>query len=55
MIFSEAMAKAYLREGGNLFELFATFVGMVVQEDDALGLHCLEELDGWRTILISRR
>jgi hypothetical protein len=55
MIFSEAMAKAFLREGGNLVELFATFVGMVVQEDDVLGLHCLEELDGWRTILISRR
>jgi hypothetical protein len=51
--FSQAIAEAHLRQGGDLVDLLATFVGMVVQEDNALGLYCLEKLDGWRTILLS--
>jgi hypothetical protein len=55
MRFSEAMARTHLREGGDLVDLLATFVGMIVQEDNALGLYCLEKLDGWRTMLLSER
>jgi hypothetical protein len=36
MAFGEALAKAHLRQGGDLVDLLATFVGMVVQEDKAL-------------------
>jgi hypothetical protein len=34
-------------KAGDVTELFITFVGMVVQEDNALGLTCLEKLDHW--------
>jgi hypothetical protein len=55
MRFSEAMARTHLREGGDVVDLLATFVGMIVQEDNALGLYCLEKLDSWRTVLLSGR
>ena len=53
MAFGESIAKAHLRQGGDLIDLLTTFVGMVVQEDDALGLYCLDKLDDWRTMLLS--
>jgi hypothetical protein len=55
MRFSEAMARTHLREGGDVIDLLATFVGMIVQEDNALGLYCLEKIDSWRTMLLSER
>lgn len=51
MAFAEAIAKAHRQQNGDLVDLFATFVGMVVQEDGALGLYCLEKLDDWRPML----
>lgn len=53
MAFSDSIAKAHLRQGGDLNDLFAAFVEIVVQEDEALGLYCLEKLDDWRTMLLS--
>jgi len=52
MAFAESLAKAHLSQNGDLIDLFATFVGMVVQEDGALGLYCLEMLDEWRPMLL---
>jgi hypothetical protein len=54
MAFGESIAKAHQEQGGDLNDLFAAFVGIIVQEDEALGLYCLEKLDDWRTVLLSR-
>jgi len=48
MSFAESLAYAHVGQKGDLIELFATFVGIVVQEDGALGLYCLQMLDDWR-------
>jgi hypothetical protein len=53
MAFGESIARAHRERGGDLNDLFAAFVGIVVQEDEALGLYCLEKLDDWRTMLLS--
>jgi hypothetical protein len=47
MAFAEMIAKAHAAKNGDMADLFATFVGMVVQEDHAIGLHCLETVDQW--------
>jgi len=47
IVFAEMIAKSHASQGGDIVDLFATFVGMVVQEDDSIGLHCLGAVDRW--------
>jgi hypothetical protein len=47
IVFAEMIARSHAGQGGDIVDLFATFVGMVVQEDDAIGLHCLGAVDQW--------
>ncbi|MGO8833472.1 MAG: hypothetical protein ACLQE9_11765 [Roseiarcus sp.] len=47
IVFAEMIAKSHASQGGDIVDLFATFVGMVVQEDDAIGLRCLGAVDQW--------
>ena len=47
IVFAEMIAKSHASQGGDIVDLFATFVGMVVQENDAIGLHCLGAVDQW--------
>ena len=51
MKFAESLARNHLHQNGDLVDLFATFVGMVVQDDSRLGLCSLKMLDEWRPML----
>ena len=45
--FAEMIAKSHAARGGDPIDLLATFVGMVVQEDEAVAMRCLETFDLW--------
>jgi predicted aconitase len=47
MIFAEMIARAHANRNGDMVHLFATFVGMVIEEDREIGLRCLEAADQW--------
>jgi hypothetical protein len=47
MAFAAKIAKAVAARNEDLVEFFATFVGMVAQEDGAIAMRCLEAADGW--------
>lgn len=43
--FAESLAKAYAARGGNVIDLFAAFVGIVVEQNKKVGLAALEATD----------
>jgi hypothetical protein len=47
MDFAEKIAKSQAGKGEDLVDLFATFAGMVAQEDNEIGLRCLEIANQW--------
>jgi len=47
MTFAEMIAKSHAARGGDPIDLFATFVGMVAQEDEAVAMRCLETFGRW--------
>jgi len=44
---AENLAQSYAIRGGSVTELFAAFVGVVVERDRAVGRDCLTALDRW--------
>ena len=55
MIFAEMIARAHANRNGDMVDFFATFVGMVVEEDREIGLRCLESADQWFAAMPSGR
>jgi hypothetical protein len=47
IIFAEMIARAHANRNGDMVDFFATFVGMVVEEDREIGLRCLKLADQW--------
>jgi len=45
MAFAERLAECYAANGGNVTELFAAFVGIVVEQNKGVGLASLEATD----------
>src|SRR5260370_6857892 len=43
--FAEMIAKSHAARGGDPIDLLATFVGMVIQEDEAVAMRCLQTFD----------
>jgi hypothetical protein len=44
---AEKIAKFHADKGADLVDLFASFAVMVVQEDSAVGLRCLDVANHW--------
>ena len=47
MALAERIAKAHASSQADVVELFATFAGIVAQEDSALAMRCLRIVDQW--------
>ena len=45
MAFAENLAKSYTSTGGNVTDLFVAFVGIVVNQNKAVGLDALKATD----------
>jgi hypothetical protein len=44
---AENLIRSYANRGGSVTDLFAAFVGVVVERDNAVGYDCLIALDSW--------
>jgi len=44
---AESLARAYAESGGNVVDLFAAFVGVVVEKDKKLGIAALNAADAF--------
>ena len=47
MAFAASLVKSYAKHGGNVTDLFAAFVGLVVDRDGSVGNDCIIALDRW--------
>lgn len=45
--FAASLVKSYVSHGGNVTDLFAAFVGLVVERDGSVGNDCIVALDRW--------
>jgi hypothetical protein len=45
--FAASLAQSYINGGGSVIDLFAAFAGVVLSENESLGLRCLEATDRW--------
>lgn len=45
--FAKSVAKAHVESGGDVIDLFAAFVGIVVEQDRLIGLSALQATDRW--------
>jgi hypothetical protein len=45
--FAKSVAKVYAESGGDVSDLFAAFVGIVVEQDKLIGLIALQATDQW--------